>query len=63
MYNTKNHLLPESIQTLFSKRGCQHDLRGICMFNKQQVRTNAKYHCMSVKGVNLWNSCYEKLNT
>ena len=32
----------------------QHDLRGICMFNKQLVRTNAKYCCfITVKLINL----------
>lgn len=63
MYKVKNQLLPESIQKLFTKRKCQHDLRGIYMFRKQLVRTNAKYHCISVKGVQLWNSCNEELKT
>lgn len=61
MYKANNHQLPESIQGLFTERECQHDLRGTCMFKKNQVRTNAKYHCISVKGVILWNSCQEEL--
>lgn len=44
-------------------RECQHDLRGISMFKKQLVRTNVKYHCITVKGVNLWNNCSEELKT
>ncbi len=33
------------------------------MFNKQLVRINAKHHCISVKGVNLWHSCHKELKT
>lgn len=61
MYKAKKQQLPESIQGLFTVRECQHDLRGYCVFKKKQVRTNAKYHCLSVKGVNLWNNCDDEL--
>ncbi len=33
------------------------------MYVQQTVGTNAKPHCISVKGVNLWNSCRERIQT
>ena len=63
MYKAKHHQLPQAIQKLFQIRENKHNLRGICMFKKQHVRTNTKTHCISVKGVNLWNSCGEDLKT
>ncbi len=42
MYKANKYFLPESIQKLFSKGGCQHVLRGTCVFNKQLARTDAK---------------------
>ncbi len=63
MYKSNNHFLPESFQKLFSERGRQHDWRGTCMFNKQLAKTKAKYHCISVTGVNLWNNYHEALKT
>ncbi len=61
MCKAKNQLLPYSIKKLFQIRESQHDLRGICAFKKQLVRTNAKYDCITVKGVTLWNNCNEEL--
>ncbi len=33
------------------------------MYVQQTVRINAKLHCMSIKGVNLWNNCSERMKT
>ena len=61
MYRANNNLLPENIQKIFQKRESQYDLRGIYIFDQPIVRTNAKYHCISVKGVTLWNKCKDEL--
>ena len=52
---SKEHIITKhNIQTFFQMRESEHNLRGICMFKQQLVRrTNAKYHCISVKGVNV----------
>ena len=44
-------------------RESKHDLRGACMFKKHLVRTNAKYHFVTIKGVNVWKNCSEEMKT
>ncbi len=63
MYRATNHPLPHSIQGLFQRRESNCDLRETYMFQKHPVGTNAKYHCASTKGVNLWNRCTEEMKT
>ena len=61
MYKAENKLLPNNIQKLFQKRENEHSLRGLSVFKQPLVRTNAKYHCVSVKGVTLWNKSRDEL--
>lgn len=61
MYKVKNNLLPDCILRQFKTRGSQYELRGLRMFEKTRERTNLKSRCVSVKGVNLWSGCDEKL--
>ena len=63
MHKANQNQLPLGIQKLFQKRENKHNLRGLCFFKKQPVRTTTKTHCVSVKGVNLWNKCSEKMKT
>ena len=61
MYRIKNDQLPNSIQRLFEWRECIYYLRGIFMFKRHFVRTKSKFHCITVKGVELWNASSEEL--
>uniref|UniRef100_A0A8C9Y8I2 VIT domain-containing protein n=1 Tax=Sander lucioperca TaxID=283035 RepID=A0A8C9Y8I2_SANLU len=36
-------------------------VRAAFVFQKKLIRTNAKYHLITTKGVNLWNSCSEEM--
>lgn len=63
MYKVKNHQLSNSIQGLFQMRDSKHNLRGESVFQKKHIRTNAKYHCVTTKGVNVWNSCSDKMKS
>uniref|UniRef100_A0A671WXI2 Reverse transcriptase domain-containing protein n=1 Tax=Sparus aurata TaxID=8175 RepID=A0A671WXI2_SPAAU len=63
MYKAKNKLLPSTIQELFQFKENHYSLRGNDIFKKQLVRTNTKYHCITVKGVTLWNNCNKELKT
>ena len=56
MYKAHNKMLPEFMQQLFKPRESRYALRGTAIFQKTRVRTNAKARCISVIGVNLWNS-------
>uniref|UniRef100_A0A669C5X4 Reverse transcriptase domain-containing protein n=1 Tax=Oreochromis niloticus TaxID=8128 RepID=A0A669C5X4_ORENI len=56
MYKAQNNLLCRSIQKLFKVRESQYDLRGTDVFKTNKIRTNIKQRCVSVRGVNLWNS-------
>ena len=56
MYKAHNKMLPEFMQELFKPRESRYALRGTAIFQKTRVRTNAKARCISVIGVNLWNS-------
>ncbi len=58
MYKVKNEILPPSIQKLFKTRDSQCNLRRMLLFEKPKIRTN---HCVSVRGVNVWNSCPENV--
>lgn len=57
MYKVKNRLLPQHVQDLFKLRDSCYNLRGILFFEKVRIRTTAKSHCVSVKGVSVWNGC------
>ena len=61
MFKAGKKILPHNIQKLFQARESHYNLRGVCMFEQPLVRINAKYHCISVKGVLLWNKCREEL--
>ena len=61
MYKAHNNLLCHSIQELFEIRESRYDLRGTDFFKKTKIRTNIKQRCVSVRGVNLWNSCDNEL--
>ena len=61
MHKAENKLLPNNIQNLFQERESQYNLRGVCKFTQPLVRTNAKHHCISVKGVTLWNKCSDDM--
>lgn len=57
MYNAKNESLPPNVQRLFKMRENKHNLRGVLLFEKPKARTTLKTHCVSVKGVDIWNKC------
>lgn len=61
MYKAHNNLLCRSTQRLFETRESRYDLRGTGFFKKTKTRTNIKQRCVSVRGVNLWNSCDDEL--
>ena len=61
MYKADKRSLPNNIQKLFHARESHYDLRGVKMFDQPLVRLNAKKHCISVKGVLLWNKCRDDL--
>ena len=63
MYKVKNRIVPDCIQKLFQIRQSKYELRGMCMFNKINIRTNVKQRCMSVQGVNMWNVLDEEIKT
>ena len=44
------------MQELFKPRESKYALRGTAIFKKSKIKTNAKARCISVMGVNLWNS-------
>ena len=61
MYKVKNSQMPNSIQGLFDWRDSKYDPRGTFMFEREKLRTNSKLHCITVKGVELWNTTSEEL--
>ena len=61
MYKADKKSLPHNIQKLFQEREDHYDLRGVNMFQQPLVRINSKYHCISVKGVLLWNNCRDEM--
>ena len=61
MFKVKNDQLPNSIQGLFEWRENTYYLRGTLMFKRHFARTNLKLHCITVKGVELWNTSSEEL--
>lgn len=61
MYKAHHNLLPPFIQELFKRRESKYSLRGTSVFKKVKVRTNKKCRCISVRGVNLWNSLEDNL--
>ena len=44
-------------------RESKHRLRATFVFQRKLIRTNAKYHCITTRGVNLWNSCSEEMKS
>lgn len=63
MYKINNQQLSNSIQGLFQMRESKHHLRGTFVFKKKFIRTNSKYHCITTKGVIVWNSCSEEIKS
>ncbi len=61
MYKVYNNLLCYSTQRLFEIRESRYNLRGTGLFKKTKTRTNIKQRSVSVRGVNLWNSCENEL--
>ena len=61
MYKAHQNILPNNIQILFQKKDNHYYFRGNCMFSQPPVRTDTKNHCVSVKGVKLWNGFKEEL--
>ena len=61
MYKAEKNELPENILQTFTRRESHYDLRGVCMFDQPLVRTNTKEHCISVRGVRIWNKCRDEL--
>ena len=61
MFKADKKTLPYNIQKLFQARDDHYDLRGVSMLQQPLVRINSKYHCISVKGVLLWNNCKDAL--
>ena len=56
MYKVHEQTLPPTIQELFKVRETQYNFRGTCVLEKKWARTNTKRRCLSITGVNLWNS-------
>ncbi|XP_061770758.1 sodium/potassium-transporting ATPase subunit alpha-3b isoform X2 [Nerophis ophidion] len=52
----QNHKLPGCSQVRFKPRENLYDLRGSTFFQKAKTRTSLKSRCVSVGGVELWNS-------
>ncbi len=56
MFKAKDHLLPGSIQKLFTKKEGGYNLRGNLNFKTLSVHSTRRSFCVSVYGVTLWNS-------
>lgn len=61
MYKVYYKMLPDKILSMFEKRYCRYELKGICLFKKLKVRTNTRCRTISVRGVNLWNCLHTDL--
>ena len=61
MYKAYKNTLPAEIQGFFKPRRTTHSLRGLHFFSKPIVRTDLKLHCLSCKGVSLWNAASAQL--
>ena len=62
MYKVKNKKLPTEIQELFELRFSSHSRRP-WTFRQPATRTNTKLHCISCKGVQIWNGISESLRS
>ena len=57
MYKAKNNCLPVNIQNIFEiRKEPRYRTRQTGHFVVKYFRTNIKSHCISIKGVKLWNS-------
>ena len=57
MYKAKNNCLPVNIQNIFEiRKEPRYRTRQTGHFVVKYFRTNTKSHCISIKGVKLWNS-------
>lgn len=56
MYKAHNFMLPHCLQEMFQNRESRYSLRGIDLLQKPMAKSNTKRRCLSVKGVDLWNS-------
>uniref|UniRef100_A0A672Z783 Reverse transcriptase domain-containing protein n=3 Tax=Sphaeramia orbicularis TaxID=375764 RepID=A0A672Z783_9TELE len=61
MFHVKSKNLPFCIQKIFKLRKGHYNLRGMFVFEKCKVRTNVKYHSVSVIGVKLWNELKDEV--
>lgn len=61
MYEVKHNKIPQSLQLMFTQRESNYNFRGTCMFNRPYVRTTLRQHCLSSKGVKLWNTFSDDL--
>lgn len=61
IYQVKHNKIPKCLQILFTQRESNYNLRGLCIFNQPQVHSTLREHCLSNKGVKLWNSCCNEL--
>uniref|UniRef100_A0A672G3Z8 Reverse transcriptase domain-containing protein n=1 Tax=Salarias fasciatus TaxID=181472 RepID=A0A672G3Z8_SALFA len=63
MYKAHQKTLPENLQNRFKKKESKYNLRGSDFFCKPKFRTKPKERCISVHGVNLWNSLECEIKT
>lgn len=63
MFRASINSLPGNIQKLFLEQDTHHgyNLRGRNKLYQNKVRTSLKSRCISVKGVQLWNSLSEEV--
>ena len=61
LYRANHNLLPSCLQKLFQSKENKYELRNKGMFEPNWARTNTKKHCITVKGVSLWQSCDKEL--
>ncbi len=56
MFKAHKKTLPINIQKRFEKRESKYNLKGTEIFKKPRFRTKLMEHCVSVKGISLWNN-------
>jgi len=63
MYKAYNFKLPHCLQEMFRIRESRYSLRGTELLQKPMAKSNTKRRCLSVKGVDLWNSLLIQLKS
>ncbi len=61
MFKAHKKILPINIQNKFEKRESHYNLKGTEIFKKPRIRTKLKERCISVRGINLWNSLNKEI--